>query len=96
VIVRPIQIARFGVYAAAGLAAGSMLLPQNSGTPLDAALLRAFMVFVASTAMALGAEAVHHSAPVPASSEWLRPTPPGSTKAEAPEASSESVEDESE
>lgn len=55
---QPYTVARFGVYAAAVVAAMSVWLGQQAGATLDFTLLRAVFVFVGFTAIGFAAEAV--------------------------------------
>lgn len=54
----PYAIARYGVFAAAAIAAISAWLGVSAGASFDFALLRSVFVFVIVTALAFGAEAV--------------------------------------
>ena len=71
---RPYTLARYGVYAAATVAALSVWLGIRAGAPLDYALLRAVFFFVIVAALSFGAEAVLLLTPI-------QPPPP---KAPAP------------
>ena len=63
--IRPYTIARFGVYAAAAVAALSVWLGTRAGAPLDYALLRSVFFFVIVAALSFGAEAVLLLTPIP-------------------------------
>ncbi len=55
---RPFTVARWGMYLALGATVMSVWLGQRAGASLDYTLLRGVFVFVAVTALALGAEAL--------------------------------------
>lgn len=55
---RPLTVARAGVYLAAAAAVGSAWLAQRGGLPLADAVMRSVFVFVIVTVLAFGAEAV--------------------------------------
>lgn len=81
---RPFTLARYGVYAAAAVAAISVWLGTRAGMPLDYSLLRSVFFFVIITALGFGAEAVLLTAP---------PPPPASAAPPpAPEPHAESLE----
>lgn len=75
--VRPYTVARWGVYAAAAVAALSVWLGLDAGVALDYALLRAVFFFLVVAALAFGAEAVLLLTPLPA------PAPPAATNDDA-------------
>lgn len=60
---RPLFIARYGVYAAVGVAILSGWLAYRGGNAVDASLMRAVFVFVLFTGLGFGAEAVIATAP---------------------------------
>jgi hypothetical protein len=55
---RPFTVARWGMYLALAATVMSVWLGQRAGASLDYTLLRGVFVFVAVTALALGAEAL--------------------------------------
>jgi hypothetical protein len=65
-MIRPYTIARYGVYAAAGVALLSVWLGTRAGAAFDYALLRAVFFFVIIAALGFGAEAVLLLTPVEA------------------------------
>jgi len=86
VIFRPYLIARYGVIAAAAMAAMSAFWAHSAGYSLDAALMRSVFVFVIFVALAFGAEAVLISGPVgtrpPAPQPHSEPATPPETEDE--------------
>ncbi|MEO8538500.1 MAG: hypothetical protein ABI577_02075 [bacterium] len=62
---RPYTVARFGVYAAAGVSLLSVWLGTRAGASFDYALLRSVFFFVIVAALGFGAEAVLLLTPVP-------------------------------
>jgi len=81
---RPLTVARIGVYAAAAIAVMSIWLGQRAGASLDYALLRAVFVFVVFTAFGFGAEAI-------LTVDWQRPESPASEPPAADSAHEEQV-----
>jgi hypothetical protein len=55
---QPYVVARYGVYAAATVAAVSVWLGQQAGATLDFSIMRGVFIFVVFTAIGFGAEAV--------------------------------------
>lgn len=72
-MLQPYTIARYGIYAAAGVALLSVWLGTHAGAAFDYALLRAVFFFVIVAALGFGAEAVLLTTPIP---------PPQQTEAE--------------
>lgn len=62
---RPYTVARYGVYAAAGVSLLSIWLGVRSGAAFDFALLRSVFFFVIVAALGFGAEAVLLLTPAP-------------------------------
>ncbi len=62
---RAYTIARWGIYAAAGVALLSVWLGMNAGSSLDYALLRSVFFFVIVAGLGFGAEAVLLLTPPP-------------------------------
>ena len=62
---RPFTVARWGMYLALAATVMSVWLGQRAGASLDYTLLRGVFVFVAVTALALGAEALLSVSVVP-------------------------------
>jgi hypothetical protein len=73
---RPYTIARYGVYLAGIVAAGSVWLGLQAGSALDYALLRSVFFFVIVAGLSFGAEAVLLLTPIPP------PAPPAAHVAE--------------
>lgn len=57
-MLRPMTVARYGVWLALGAAVVSAWLGQRAGASLDFAVLRSVFVFVIVAALGFGAEAV--------------------------------------
>ncbi|MBK9545977.1 MAG: hypothetical protein IPO51_09025 [Dehalococcoidia bacterium] len=76
---RPYTVARYGIYAAAGVALISVWLGVRAGTAFDFALLRSVFYFVIVAALGFGAEAVLLFTPLPA------PPPPAPEETEPSE-----------
>jgi len=81
---RPLTVARLGIYAGLAVAVMSIWLGQRAGASLDYDLLRGVFVFVIFAALGFGAEAI-------LTVDWQRPEPPAPAPPAADSAHEEQV-----
>ncbi len=81
---RPLTVARLGIYVAVAVAALSIWLGQRAGASLDYSLLRAVFVFVIFTALGFAAEAI-------LTVDWQQPEKPAPAPPAADSAREEQV-----